>query len=150
MRLSFRARMPKGSNSALALVCGPNGHEGWWIWLNMYENSPKYRGWLCTSLLSGSPTWKDALVMAGLWHPLLPKVIPMPAPTLPQKGQLMPWKGTGYLPSSLPWGVLGPGGLLHHPQSLGCLSVPTYHEHCVGGWWLGEERRSKLVYSVAW
>lgn len=149
MSLSIRARYPKGSNSALALVCGPNGHEGWWIWLNMFENSPKHQGWLCTSLLSGSPTRKDVLVMAGLWHPFLPKVIPIPDPTLTQEGpvdalqrhwilaQLSVVRGAGPW-----WGAASP--------TVTRLFINSYLPRALCGWWLREERRSKLVYSVAW
>lgn len=144
MSLSIRERYPKGSNSALALVCGPNGHEGWWIWLNMFENTPRHQGWLCTSLLSGSPTWKDVLVMPAWLRlaygiPSFPKSYQYLTQLCHKKVQLMPCKGTGYSPSSLLWGVLGPGGGLPHPQSLGCLSIPTYHEHCVGGGWERKE-----------
>lgn len=74
--------------------------------------------------------------MAGLWHCFLPEVIPMPAPTLPQERPADALQRHWTLASALCCeGVLGPGGLLPHPQSLGCSAIPTYHEHHVGSGW---------------
>lgn len=77
--------------------------------------------------------------MAGLWHCFLPKVIPMPAPALLQKEPVDTFQRHGMLaPTLCCEGVLGPAGLLPHPQSLGCSAIPTYHEHHVGS---GSERK---------